>query len=105
VAHCPPGKRPVSGGFFKKGPPLADEISEAFVTEVSPGKFESGWDYGGRNESGSPVTIEAVAYCAGEGEAVEASRIASATRRRVEAMLLAQFRTRRRHIAHRARHP
>src|SRR6202022_4144970 len=40
VAHCPPGKRPVSGGFFKKGPPLADEISEAFVTEVSPGKFE-----------------------------------------------------------------
>ena len=102
VALCPPGKRPVSGGFFREGPTLEFEVSEAFVTTVGPGEFESGWNYGGRNPigSGAPDKIEAVAYCAGEGEAVGASRISSATRQRVKAELLAQMRSRRRHRAH-----
>jgi collagen triple helix repeat protein len=101
-AYCPPGKRPVSGGFFKDGPQFAEEFSEAFVSEVAPGEFESGWLYGGSNPASSEATdtVEAVAYCAGEGEAVEASRVSAARRREVKAALLAQIRSRHRHRAH-----
>jgi hypothetical protein len=93
VALCPHGKRPVSGGFYKEGS-LTFEVSEAFVTQVT-GQVESGWTYGGRNENVFPVPIEAVAYCAGEGEAVQASRVSAATRRRIEAVLLAHLRSHR----------
>jgi Collagen triple helix repeat (20 copies) len=111
IAFCPPGKRPVSGGFFREGPPFEFEFNERFVPQGA-GEGESGWLYGGRNPANNeaPDKIEAIAYCAGEGEAVEASRISSATRQRAKAMLLAQLRSRRRHIAHArvthtARHP
>jgi hypothetical protein len=93
VALCPHGKRPVSGGFYKEGS-LAFEVNEAFVTQVT-GQVESGWTYGGRNENVFSVPIEAIAYCAGEGEAVQASRVSAATRRRVEAVLLARLRSHR----------
>jgi hypothetical protein len=80
-ATCPAGTRVVSGGVDIESENVAPnfEISKA-MAELKGWEVEIGNPFG----SGESIFVEAIAYCAGEGEAVAASRISSpaaATRR------------------------
>jgi Collagen triple helix repeat (20 copies) len=101
IAECPTGSRAVSGGFFTLGPPPNEQFSEAFEIEFEEGEVFRGWVYGSNNPSGTEAQfIEAVAYCAHEGEAVTVSRPSNKARSQVKAAVLAKLKARRAHRAH-----
>jgi hypothetical protein len=100
-AFCPPGSRPVSGGFFEEGSaPITEQFSEAFALTFE-GETFTGWAYGGTNLSATESEfMEAVAYCAGENQAVTVSLPSAKVRSEVKAAVVAKIKARHAHRAH-----
>lgn len=77
VATCPSGNNAVSGGYFSVG------HSAHVFSSVG---FSSAWHVALNNEGEETATVQAVAYCAPQGQAIAASNRAQAARRFAEAI-------------------
>jgi hypothetical protein len=100
LALCPTGSRAVSGGFFLEGPTPSEQFSEAFEFTFEGALF-AGWVYGTSNPDKTEFElIEAVAYCAHEGEAVTVALPSKKLRSEVKAAVLAEIKARHAHRAH-----